>query len=228
MKVLGDLYWRCSFKLTTSERFEEKVISPFESVSWVFCNHVWRENSKLLDIKDASKGEMGDLDLILNKLVDQVTHMQKVVTTPEPRAMLELPTHTPEPLPHPCKKLQLMAAKRMEGKIVDLKDKASKESPNDGTAEDVGHDKKPKQKPAKKEKAGKKAEEKAEKKSSKKPRKGPENGPVFLAYQKFLKEKKAAGCSHMIAVDLWKKSSERASIVDTLSEAERAKRRYWV
>lgn len=99
-----------------------------------------------------------------------------------------------------------MAAKRMENELAKVKAKG-----NDFESKE----KRPQQRKS----------QKTTKKSHGK-RKGPEQGPIYKIMKAFLSEKKASGHSHKEALSLWKDSKERAVVVENMSPAERAKRRY--
>ena len=142
-------------------------------------------------------------------------HEQECVTTPRPRALLKVPEHTPPPVLQPCKKFQLMAAKRMEAQMKQAEEK-KKEKRSTAEGQEANLSRKSKA-ASRKAKPSKKAKQQ---------KAGPENGPVYKTYQAFLCECKSHGMSHSESVKAWEGSDERAAIVNSMTEAERKKRRY--
>ena len=129
------------------------------------------------------------------------------------------PDLTPPPVPHPQKKAQLAAAKRLEKELRAEKSKGNKTEVPKKSTESKG----------KKTEIPKKSTESKGKKT--KGNKGdnkpaPLAGPMQIEMKKFVDGLKANGYGHFQAMDLWKQSKERAKIVNAMSESERKRRRY--
>lgn len=59
-----------------------------------------------------------------------------------------------------------------------------------------------------------------------KPKKAASQGPLAATMKAFIESAKSSGHSHQEALQLWRNSEERASVVNALPESERKRRRY--
>lgn len=129
---------------------------------------------------------------------------------------------TPPPIPNPLKKSQLAAAKRLEKELKMAK--AEKKEGVEGTEKAKGKkaerdNKKPGK--GKKDKKSKKQKHETGKKT-----KNAANGPMTEAMKEFVQARRGEGVSYRDAMKQWRTSTERASIVDSLSPSEQKRRRY--
>ena len=128
---------------------------------------------------------------------------------------------TPEPVvPEPCRKLALTAAKRLEKEL-----KAHGAKPKAKAAQPVKEPQNAKAKSAAKAKKEDK-KQKGKKEDKKNGKRGKASGPMAEAMKAFHQAKKAEGFTYSEAQGLWKTSAERQAIVQTMSDAEKKRRRY--
>ena len=143
---------------------------------------------------------------------DFVLFMEKAELRTPPRAapqVFEEEGYTPPCIPIPTSKKQLVASKKLEKELKQAKVKVADKVPE---VQDSSK---------KSSKASK-----SRSKPSKKQRKPHDDGPMMQAMKAFMQKKMDSGKSYRQAQKKWLKSSERASIVGTLSETERKRRRY--
>ena len=134
------------------------------------------------------------------------------------RSNVDLPTPDAA-IPEPMKKTQVSAAKRLQKELAE-KAKAEKVGPKESKAKQVEKSGKGPKKADQKKKPSKKNAKKTTKSESK------SCGPLSVAFQEFMRQKKADGRTHKEALGLWKNSPERTAIVGSMSESERKRRRY--
>ena len=117
-------------------------------------------------------------------------------------------------LPVPYRKTQLAAAKRLERELKAGAGKERKEPAHTKTTKVV------QKKPAVR------VQEKKPKDAHGKPKKAASQGPLQATMKAFIESAKSSGNSHQEALQLWRNSEERASVVNAMPESERKRRRY--
>ena len=123
-------------------------------------------------------------------------------------------------IPEPLKKTQVTAAKRLQKELAE-RAKSNKVSDFEAKKAAEIKSKKPKAK-----KADKKSKPKGKNAKKTPDTKSKYCGPLSVAFQEFMRQKKAEGNTHKDALGLWKISPERMAIVGKMSESERKRRRY--
>ena len=125
-------------------------------------------------------------------------------------------------LPLPYRKTQLAAAKRLERELKAGKGKERKEPAHTKTTKVV------QKKPAVRVQEKKTKQEKVTKPKDAhgKPKNAASQGPLQATMKAFIESAKSSGNSHQEALQLWRNSEERASVVNAMPESERKRRRY--
>ena len=144
-------------------------------------------------------------------------------TTPPKMSELARMDLSPAPVPNPMAKRVLQASKRLEKEVKSqkphkkpvqpdvLRVKAEKSQPQSQAQSEEPCDKKKKKKTSNAKKTKKRSHK---------------DGPMQEAMKKYIASKREKGFTYMQALQKWRNSSKRASIVDNMSEAERKRRRY--
>lgn len=127
--------------------------------------------------------------------------------------VLDVEARTPDPIPNPCAKVQLVAAKKLEQKL-------------ESTAKAVKSKAKEQTRECELPTNGKVMKTKPQIQKEKKSDRKPANGPMGLPMKKFIQAKRERGYSYKDALALWGKSSVREAILSNMSQAERKRRRF--
>lgn len=152
----------------------------------------------------------------------------------QPLTVFQFDDPTPEKIPIPTRKVQLMAAAKLHTKLKSAaqpaevpKDPEQKPEENEQPKEEKLPRKK-KNKKADEKKPSRKTEEKNEKTkapSAKKKRKA-SNGPLQKIYAEYMMARKKEGVSYQERIKMWQASKERSEVVSNLSASECLRRRY--
>eukprot|EP00438_Fugacium_kawagutii_P030842 Skav210403 [mRNA] locus=scaffold1416:237299:237802:- [translate_table: standard] len=167
-----------------------------------------------------------------------------MLSTPPPNLresfIQDLPT--PPCVPHPMKKAQLAAAKRLEKEMKEKEKNEKKKKteteperkkPRSKTTDQPDTDTVPEtESKIKKDKNTKNTDGKKTKTTKKKAmtdgnqKRAPNNGPLTEAMRSYIQDMRDDGVDYQLALKMWKSSAKRAEIVNKLSPSEQKRRRY--